>query len=365
VYTQVARHRPAPGRAGTLGAFLSAAARYWIGVFPAARIEIARLKRRAQAIPDPRLRALALDAQRRKWASLEGAAAFAAFVDSGRRGALARLLVRLQAIFDYADTLMEQPCDRPAENARCLHAAFLAPFEEDAGPRDYYRHHRHGGDDGGYLADLVERCRAAVGSLPSYRLVDEAVRRNAARVVFYQGAVILASPADRGRLAGWSRAQAPSSTDMEWWEIAAASGSSLAVFALLAAAADPRLEHAEVEAIERLYWPWAESLHILLDSLVDRVEDIETGQPSLLDHYSSTQEMARRLEGLTVETFRRTERAGHSHRLIVLAMIALYLSDAQAWTPFARPIAERILAVSDGLVAPALVLLRARRLAPP
>jgi hypothetical protein len=64
--------------ARTAIAFASAARRYWIGVFPVVQSEIRRLRGCASDIPDPVLRSLALDAQRRKWASLEGAAAFAA-----------------------------------------------------------------------------------------------------------------------------------------------------------------------------------------------------------------------------------------------------------------------------------------------
>jgi tetraprenyl-beta-curcumene synthase len=342
--------------------FAAAAWRYWLGVFPVARIEIWRLKRRARSIPDSTLRELALDAQRRKWASLEGAAAFAVFAPRGQRAALTRLVVVLQAIFDYADTLMEQPCEDVAANSRQLHSAFLAAFQ--AGEHlDYYRHNSHC-DDGGYLVSLVECCRLIVRTLPSYGLVREAVRRNAWRILYYQGAVNLASEVDHPALARWSREQVSEGTAMEWWEIAAAAGSSLVIFALLAAAADPELDMAEVESIEQLYWPWAESLHIFLDSLVDRAEDMQTGQPSLLDLYGSPHEMATRLRVLTSETFSRAGRLECHHRLILAAMVALYLSDEQAWTAFARPATERILSAADSLVAPALLLLRARRLAP-
>jgi len=318
------------------------------------------LRRSAEAIPDPTLRELALDAQRRKWASLEGAAAFAVFVPRARRTAVARLLVDLQAVFDYADTLMEQSCAAPAANARQLHSAFLAAFDEGERHLDYYAHHPCRAD-GGYLVGLVQRCRRTVRALPSYALVADALQRNGWRIIFYQAAVNLASHEEYDGLVRWSREQVPADVDIEWWEVAAAAGSSLVVFALLAAAAKDELQRAEVEAIEQLYWPWAESLHIFLDSLVDRAEDLHNGQPSLLDHYSSRQEMGRRLSQLTAETFRRAEHVERQHRLILAAMVALYLSDAQAWTPFARPVAERILAAADSLVAPALLLLRARR----
>jgi hypothetical protein len=119
-------------------AFVSAARRYWLGVFPVVQREIHRLRRRARGIPDPVLRALAFDAQKRKWASLEGAAAFAVFTPRLGRFDLARLLVDLQGVFDYADTLMEQPCPAPAANARQLHCAFVAALQPDIPHPNYY-----------------------------------------------------------------------------------------------------------------------------------------------------------------------------------------------------------------------------------
>jgi len=49
------------------------------------------MRQRARRIPDPILRALALDAQQHKWACLEGAAAFATFVARGQRTGIVRL----------------------------------------------------------------------------------------------------------------------------------------------------------------------------------------------------------------------------------------------------------------------------------
>jgi tetraprenyl-beta-curcumene synthase len=347
--------------ARTAIAFASAARRYWIGVFPVVRREILRLRRCAKDIPDPVLRNLALDAQRRKWASLEGAAAFAAFTPRRQRAQVTRLLVDLQGVFDYADTLMEQPNDVPVANARQLHHAFVAALDPDLAHRDYYQYQARR-EDGGYLAGLTDTCRAAVGELPSYSVVAEVVSRHAHRVVFYQSNINLAVAADYRDLAQWASRQV-GGTELRWWEIGAACGSSLAIFAHVAAAAGPSLTTSEVNAIDSLYWPWAEALHILLDSLIDRAEDRATGQPNLLDHYSSQEEMTDRLGLLASETVRRADAVAPHHRLILAGMVALYLSDEQAWTAFARPATERILEATGTFAKPALLVLRARRLA--
>jgi tetraprenyl-beta-curcumene synthase len=342
-------------------AFASAARRYWLGVFPVIRGEIRRLRRRAEEIPDPVLRGLALEAQASKWACLEGAAAFATFVAPAQRAAFVRLLVDLQALLDYADTLMEQPSKDPPANARQLHQAFLAALHPDMAHLDYYRHSAHR-DDGGYLAGLVNACRVLIGELPSYPIVAEVVIGHAQRIVFYQSDINLATSNDYPRLARWARESA-FDPELSWWEVGAACGSSLAIFAHIAAAADPALFPCEVNAIDSLYWPWAEALHILLDGLIDRAEDRETNQPNLLEHYASQAQMSERLGLLARETAKRAHEVAPHHRLILAGMVALYLSDEQAWIASARPASELVLTATGRLVRPALLLLRGRRLA--
>jgi tetraprenyl-beta-curcumene synthase len=348
-------------RMALAAAFVSAALRYWLGVFPTARRVMHRLEHRAAKIPDPALRRLALDAQQSKWASLEGAAAFAAFVPRGQRAAVTRLLVLLQCIYDYTDTLMEQPNGNPAANARQLHMALLAALQPHGPQLDYYAHCARR-NDGGYLIDLVEACRAAIARLPSYALISATVVEKARGIAFYQSAINLALECDHPTLIRWAALQLPPSTGLKWWETGAASGSSLVIFALLAAAADPTMTRQRATAIEAIYWPWGGALHTLLDSLVDRDEDAATGQHELLNHYTSPEEVAERLHLLALEAIQRAGAVGVEHSLILAGMTGLYLSDKRAWSPAARPATERVLAASGELAATAMLLLRVRRL---
>lgn len=330
-------------------------------MFPIVQSEIGRLRRRARDIPDPVLRSLALDAQRLKSTSLEGAAAFAAFVPRERRAAVARLLVALQCVFDYADTLMEQPSEDPAANASQLHHALLASLQPGRPHLDYYKYHPRQ-DDGGYLAGLVDACRVSIAELPSYRAVDDVVLAHAGRIVFYQSQINLARKRDYRRLQRWATAEI-SETRLSWWEVGAACGSSLALFAHVAAAASPVISDHETELVENLYWPWGDALHTMLDSLVDRAEDAAAAQHNLLDHYASQAEMTERLWLLAGETAERAREVAPHHRLILAGMVALYLSDERAWTAFARPASERVLEATGAFAKPSLLLLRARRLA--
>ena len=66
-----------PGRAGSARLFAGAAGRYWSGVFPVAHRAQRRLLARAEAIPDPLLRADALASHHEKGSNSEGLAALA------------------------------------------------------------------------------------------------------------------------------------------------------------------------------------------------------------------------------------------------------------------------------------------------
>ncbi|MGE5700783.1 MAG: DUF2600 family protein [Arthrospira platensis] len=349
-------------RAVLTARFIDAAFRYWIGTYPAIHREIGRMKRRAARIPDQTLQATALAILDSKWSDLEGAGAFAAFAPHHLRPNVARLLVCLQGIYDYADTLAEQPSDNPQADAITLHTAMLDALIPGAALGGYYTHHPSNAD-GGYLISLIQRCHVTIVQLPAYILVADMARKHAQRIVDYQ-ARINHEP-DRGHIAfaTWAKSETPDGSGLCWWETGAACGSSLALLALLAAAADSGLTYAEATAVEAVYWPWAGALHTLLDSLIDRSEDRATQQHNLIDHYRNQGEMTERLGVLACETVKRAECVAPHHRLILAGMVALYLSDDQAWTAFVRPASERILEATGTFAKPALLLLRARRLA--
>lgn len=348
-------------RARHTAAFACAAHSYWLDVFPVVRGEVRRLRREASRIPDRALRGLALETLRVKWTNLEGAAAFAAFRAPAQRHAIARLLVGYQAAYDYADTLMEQPSPAPAANGRQLHGALTAILRPGYPQPDYYQHHsRH--DDGGYLAGLVAGCHSILTRLPGYPPLAAKAIQSAQRGVEYQARISLASEQDHPALSHWAAQTAPRHS-LYWWETWAACGSSLHTLALLAHAADPPTDNARTAAIEELYWPWAGAVHGLLDCMIDHTEDTATQRPNLLDLYSSPPQATERLRFLVTESVKHAATVGDEHSLIVAGMISLYLSDHQAWTPTWRPVSESILAALGELATPALLILRARRLA--
>lgn len=311
------------------------------------------------------MRHLALDAQQAKRRSLEGAVAFATFVPRSAQRTVVTALATYQVIFDYLDTLAEQPNVDPIRNGRQLNQALLSALDPDEAPFDYYAHHCHSCDRG-YLDSLVDACRAALTKLPSYSAVLAPVRRAAERIVTYQSLNHGDANHSHDAFERWADAETKPSTGLRWWETGAAAGSSLGVLALISATADPTLTERDTEALDDAYYPWIGALHTLLDSLIDRDEDATVpGQRSLLDYYSSPVEAAARLEMIARQAVRRATHLPHarSHAMILAAMASLYLSDPQASKPDARLAKQRVLAAMGGLATPSMAVLRARRVA--
>jgi tetraprenyl-beta-curcumene synthase len=360
-------------RAQLATGFVDAARRYWTGVFPQVRCELSHWRERAGEIPDPVLRGLVFEAQRKR-GNLEGAAAFAAFAPSSERAAVVCAAVAFQAAYDYLDVLAEQPQADPIAGARGLHEALLVALDSlDSAPGtksradqqpDYYASYPQR-EDNGYLAELVDTCRTALATLPSYAAVAAGAQRAAQRIVEFQSLNLSESQGEHDALARWALTATPAESDLRWWEVAAAGGSPLGVHALIAAAAGPAVDPSEVEAIENAYFPWIGALHSLLDHLVDRAQDAAVGERNLIDYYSSPLQASVRMQALA-ERAARAARAlprGRRHTIILAGMAGYYLSDPEASAPDARSIARNVRATIGGLATPTLLVFKARRFA--
>lgn len=372
-------------RAPATAAFAVAAGGYWTTVFPRVCGELGRWRAQALEIPDPRLRADAVRALAKR-GNMEGAAAFATFAPARRRAAVVRATVAFQSAYNYLDTLSEQPNARPTQNGARLHEALLAALEasstvaprdmparasptiegfERGEPRDYYEHHDAGRGDGGYLASLIEACRDSLAELPSYRTVAPAAWRAAERVVGFQALAAGGAAGEGEAIERFGRNHTPAGVDLRWWETAASCGSSLGVHAMLAAAAAERVQAADVQALERAYFPWIGALHSMLDHLIDTSEDARMGQRNLIDCYGSPGHAAERMSVLAEHALAcaRALRPAHRHELIVAAMASFYLADPQAHTSDAAPVARPVLDVFGPLARPALAVFKTRRAA--
>jgi tetraprenyl-beta-curcumene synthase len=355
---------PSSSQLSLASAFAGAASRYWLGVFPLVGRELQHWRERARQIPDPVLRRLALVTQRSERGNLEGAAAFAVLVPRAHRERVVRAVVAFQATYDYVDTLAEQPSADPVANGRQLHLALLSALDPRSDHADYYRH-ASGDRDNGYMRNLIDTCRFAFAALPSHASALEPALRAARRMIAYQSLNHDGRGEAHLALARWAAAATPAGTGLRWWETAAGAASSLTVFALIAAAAQPVFDARQAAATEHAYFPWIGALHVLLDSLIDRHDDVRAGQHCLIDHYASAEEAAARLSAIAARATRAAELLprGVQHVTILTAMASFYLSAPSTSAPGAPPAARRVLETMGALTTPTMAVLRARRAA--
>lgn len=334
---------------------------YWLLVFPQARRELRYWRLRARAIPDPALQRLALDKLRDEGVCAEGVAAFAILAVAAR-SAVVRFCVAFEVMYDLVDGLGEQPAVDPLLNNRQLGRAFATALDPSAPLLDFYAFHPRR-DDGGYLDDLVAACRAVLVTLPGYLAVAAALRRAAQRAAEAQ------SLNHSGTLCGdftplrrWASAQWPAA-ELRWWETAAAAAAPLGIYALGALATNSDLSARDVVATEAAYFPWIAGLLGVLESLVDREEDVAAGTHSYAGHYTSREEAAARAvifarrSSLSIRSLRRPVR----HRVILAGMVATNLSHQGAADETARLAGAAVRASLDGPVGTLLGLLRGRR----
>jgi tetraprenyl-beta-curcumene synthase len=349
-------------RIGLLQRFLAVATRYWTGVFPVIRSELRQWRARAGAIPDPALRRLAFEAHGGKRGNLEGAAAFAVFVPQQFGLPVTRALVAFQGAYDYVDVLSEQRSEDTIASGYRLHLALVAALEPGGRRLNGYAHHPVD-DDGGYLQAFTDACRNAVARLPSYQATVAYALEGARRIAVYQGLNNWGKGGGPDEYARWAAEETPPETGLRWWETGAAAGSSLSVFAALAAAADPRVGPEQALAIDTAYFPWIGALHTLLDSLVDHPADVLAGQHSLVGHYGDGQEMARRMREIAQVSMYRAGALPHgrSHQMLLAAMSCFYLVAPEASLAHAALARAGIIAAIGDLAGPTMGIMRARQ----
>jgi cytochrome P450 len=327
---------------------------------PAVSREIDRWRERAEAIPDRALREDALDSLTHKRDHAEGAALF--WVLPKRRDRrLLRLLVAYQTIWDFLDNVSER--DSGEANARQLHLALVEALDPQAPISDYYRHARCE-DDGGYLRDLVEVCRAGCVTLPSYARVRPHLL---AGVPLCEVQGINHDPDPRRRdaaLRAFAERKISGEPAITWFEFAAAA-SAFTPHVLLALAAETRCEERDVAATLSAYFPWASLVITMLDSYADQLQDAASGAHSYVSHYRDGGVAVRRLCEILERTAHEARglRDGRRHAALVACMVAMHLSRDGAYAPEMRAGTRALARASGSLTRLLLPLARAWRVA--
>ena len=304
-----------------------ATARFVGSVIPRAGRELAAIRVRAARIPDAALRAQALASIDGKAYHVQGGSILATFMPNDTARRYVAIVAAIETIYDYLDNL----CDRlPGVTQRAfasLHEALIDALDDRRAPSDYYRD-GPAGDDGGYLRSLVDAARDGLRRLPNYPAVRDRLVEIAR---FYADLQVLKhGPAGAREAAcdAWYERNRERFPGLDWWEFAAACGSSLPIFALVALASRERLDPGEVDAISTAYFPGVSAVHILLDYFIDQAEDREHGELNFVACYASSAEAVVRLRRLVMATMLRVRTlagAAH-HRFLVEAMCVFYLT---------------------------------------
>lgn len=353
---------PLPLRASQLRALVAATARELIWGRAVVSREIRHWRIAAEQIPDPCIRAEALDVLARKRGNTDGAALFWTLT-SQRDLSLLRLLVAHELIWDFLDNVSERGAHVGQHNSRQLHLAIVDSLDPARPVADYYRYHPWQ-DDGGYLRMLVQACRIGVERLPSYSIVRATAIREARRAAV-QSINHETEPRRRDReLQAWARREYPGRQFVHWFELSAAASASLVIHALLALAATPRASERQVADTYAVYFPWVSLAVVMLDSYADQQEDAVNGAHSYFAHYASNEQAVARLRESIVESARGALRLpnGERHAVVVACMTAMYLSKDSARSPELEATTRELVRAGGSLTRLLLPILRTWRI---
>ena len=330
---------------------------------PTGAREVGAWRARARQIPNSAIRADALSSLACKRANADGAAFFWT-IPRTRSLPLLRMLVAYQILWDFLDSVNERGATVGQANGRQLHLALIEAFNPGGPVSDYYRYHPWN-EDGGYLYALVEACREACGQLPAFGLVKASLIKEATRAqvlaVNHELDPILRDHALR-QCAAEERHE---HLEVHWFELTGAATASLTIHALLALGAEPSCTESDVELTLAAYYPWISATATMLDSYVDRSEDLAKGEHCYIAHYPTSQFAIRRLRQLIQRSLSgaRALPDGERHALVVACMVAMYLSKNSACTEEMRATTASLVSAGGSLTKTLLPILRGWRIA--
>jgi tetraprenyl-beta-curcumene synthase len=353
---------------GTLGALAVANARFWPTVAPTVQHELRRWERRAEQIPDERLRTLAREKLVGERFNAEVAATLATLAPRTVRAPATRAIVALELLFDYLDgrteTLTGDPLGEGAELfAPFVEAVAVAGAEQTAGQASGRAGANGRPPDWEYLSALSEATREELRALPASAVVAGVAANSARRCSEAQVRLHAAAALGDEQLRAWAVEQSDGS-GLGWREYVAGCASSvLAMHALIAAGATASRTETDAARIDRAYLAIG-AVITMLDSLVDHKEDIAGGRHGFIRLYEPA-ELPGQLRELTREALARTREAPDAahHAMTLAGVAAYYTTHAGAGDPHVREAATVVRGELSPTIWPTLAVLRGWRAA--
>jgi tetraprenyl-beta-curcumene synthase len=326
------------------------------------KAEASLWRTRADAIPDPRMRDHALAAMDEGRVLIDGAALFW-ILPPRRRRDLLRLLVALQTLLNFLDLVFEREARGPDRRPGSWMWLAREALDLTRPPPDREIKARLG-DAGGYLSALVMACRGGCATLPNYQHAHGLLVREATRSRAFE----IEHDRDARRRSATMQAHVAlhfgGVTDITWWELVGGASALLTAMVVLALAADEATTPDDLLQAADAY-VWVASASALLDSYVDRPEDVSSGAHNWFDYYPSdghaTRRAAELLQGAVsrISALRNAER----HVVIVASMAALWLSSDTARRTERRAATAAMARSGGGTTRLLIPILRAWRMA--
>ncbi len=315
---------------------------YIFRVLPMVEKELNVWRKATASIPDAELHRQAKASIDTKRFHCQGGSVYSLYAPlQGHR--MITFIVALQTISDYLDNLCDRAGNADEQAFITLHGAMKSAVDASFPSDDWYKSYPYR-EDGGYLDCLVRASQRVITFLPGYRDVRDDISRLIALYSELQVYKHLHHTEREHKLTSWFSRQS-SVPDISWWEFAAASGSTLAVFALAAMAAGGNVSNEEKEQLLDCYFPWVCGIHILLDYFIDLDEDMEHGDLNFVAYYSSPKDLEEGLVRFLEESLARVENLPRPvfHSTVIKGLLALYLSDAKAMQPDRIKTTQRLL----------------------
>ncbi len=303
-------------------------------------------RRCARNIPQKELQKQALASLRAKKFHAQGGAVFALLGDRYKKE-LYSFIVAFQTISDYLDNLCDRSGCMDEKAFEQLHLSLLHALQPEKNMLNYYKFYPYK-NDGGYLNKLVLRCRQEVLKFPSYAKVKKNLIEMAE---YYKDLQVKkhVEPAKREHLIRrWAEPQLLKHPGVLWNEFAAATGSTLGIFCLLAASTRKELTADEINKYLSAYFPWICALHIQLDYLIDLEEDRAESDFNFVNYYKNEEQTIGRMSFLYRKSYNLADKLPEStfHKTIVQGLLAMYLSDPKTKLQAVAPTAYKLLSES-------------------
>jgi tetraprenyl-beta-curcumene synthase len=307
---------------------ISLMAAIYTKVLPPIHRQLSFWKRKAEAIPNPELRKQALASIASKQFHCEGGGIYILLAPQEKREKVATFIVAYQTISDYLDNLCDRSLSLDPVNFRCLHQAMFDAVSGGKSTSNYYAYQEHQ-DDGGYLDELVKACQDSLKELPVYEGYQANVLTLCQLYCDLQVHKHIHQDRREEALTEWWMNHQDMFSQLEWYEFAAATGSTLGIFYLISLSSSAHYSDKMSRDAFEAYFPYVQGIHILLDYFIDQSEDRQGGDLNFCFYYASEEQKYRRLDWFYRRAQDSVEKLPNPrfHKMIIEGLLGIYLSD--------------------------------------